>query len=407
MANEKRILGIFPRREKRSGLPSPGSIVGIPGVTTNTLMPDQHHEYISEEKSLKLSAVYRAVDLISGAVAMLPITLYQDGRRVENELSYLLNYEPNNINTRFGLFKLVVVDMLQRGNAFLLIMRSGDTVEELRYIKPEEVTVLYNKEDNRKRYYIKSFGDVDDSDMLHFMNLTTNGIHGVSVLEAARRSLGIAWSSEQSADNFFERGGAVSGVLSSKAMLNEKQKLEVRQQWKEIMAPDIGGVAVLGNDMTFTPIHASAADSQLLESRGFNVAEIARFYGISPTLLGDLTRSSYATFEATTLDFLTNCLQPRLTNIEQELNRKLLLKREKQVLKMHFAYETEDLLRCAKTEMAQYYRDLIQNGIMTVNEVRGKLDLEPVDGGDQNYIQLNMTTLTGVQNNNNNGQENN
>ena len=200
---------------------------------------------------------------------------------------------------------------------------------------------------------------------------------------------------------------AVSGVLSSKAMLTEKQKLETRQQWKEIMAPDIGGVAVVGGDMTFTPIHASAADSQLLESRGFNVSEIARFYGISPTLLGDLTRSSYATFEATTLDFLTNCLQPRLTNIEQELNRKLLLMREKQTLKMHFAYDTTDLLRCTKTELAQYYRDMINNGVMTVNEVRGKLDLEPVNGGDENYIQLNMTTLTGVQNNTNNGKENN
>lgn len=404
---ENRILGIFPRREKRSdGLPNPEMIVGIPGVTTNALLASQKREHITEKKSLMLSAVYRAVDLISGAVAMLPVTLYQDGQRVENDLSYLINFEPNNVSTRFGLFKLVVVDMLQKGNAFLLIMRNGETVEELRYIKPDEVTILHNKKENRKRFRIKDYGDVDDSDMLHFMNLTTDGLVGISVLEAARRSMGIAWASEQSADNFFMRGGAVSGVLSSKAILNEKQKLEVRQQWKEIMAPDVGGVAVVGADMTYTPIHASAADSQLLESRGFNVAEIARFYGVSPTLLGDLTRSSYATFEATSLDFLTNCLQPRLTNIEQELNRKLLLRREKQMLKMHFAYDTEDLLRCTKTEMAQYYRDMINNGVMTVNEVRRKLDLEPVEGGDENYIQLNMTTLTGVQNNTQNGNEN-
>ena len=407
MANEKRILGIFPRREKRSGLPSPGSIVGIPGVTTPMLPAQHRREYISEKKSLMLSAVYRAVDLISGAVAMLPVTLYQDGRRVDNELSYLINFEPNNINTRFGLFKLVMVDVLQKGNAFLYIVRNDDTVEELRYISPDEVTILYNKKANRKRYHVKDLGEIDDSEMLHFMNITTDGLRGISVLEAARRSMGIAWSSEQSADNFFERGGAVSGVLAGKAILTEDQKLQIREQWKEIMAPDIGGVAVIGNDMTFTPVHSSAADSQLLESRGFNVAEIARFYGVSPTLLGDLTRSSYATFEATSLDFLTNCLQPRLTNIEQELNRKLLLRADKQVKKMHFAYDTEDLLRCTKTEMAQYYRDLINNGVMTVNEVRSKLDLEPVEGGDENYIQLNMTTLTGVQNNNNNGQENN
>lgn len=403
MARENRILGIFPRREKRNGLPAPEAITGIPGVTTNALLASGKREYISEEKSLMLSAVYRAVDLISGAVAMLPVTLYQDGRRVENELSYLINYEPNNISTRFGLFKLVVVDMLQKGNAFLLIVRSGNTVEELRYINPHEVTIMHDRKANRKRFRVKDYGDVDDSDMLHFMNMTTDGIKGLSVLEAARRSMGIAWSSEASADNFFTRGGAVSGVLSGKAILTEAQKLQIREQWKEIMAPDVGGVAVLGADMEYTPIHSSAADSQLLESRSFNVAEISRFYGVSPTLLGDLTRSSYATFEATTLDFLTNCLQPRLTNIEQELNRKLLLKREKQVEKMHFAYDTTDLLRCTKVELAQYWQSLIQNGIATVNEVRRKLDLEPVEGGDENYIQMNMTTLTGVQNNTNNG----
>ena len=172
------------------------------------------------------------------------------------------------------------------------------------------------------------------------------------------------------------------------------------------MLPDGGGIAVIGADMTFTPITMSASDAQLLETRHFNVEEIARFYGISPTLLGDLTKSSYATFEATSLDFLTNSLQPRLTNIEQELNVKLLSRREKQVQGMHFAFETEDLLRCTKTEMAGYYRDMINNGVMSVNEVRRKLDFEPVEGGEEHYIQLNMTTLTGVQNNNNNGEEN-
>ena len=400
---ENRIFGLFKRRERRNGLPAPQSIVGIPGVTTPMVPGSEKRVHISAEKSLMLSAVYRAVDLISGAVAMLPITLFQDGRRVNNDLSYLLNYEPNNINTRFTLFKLVVVDMLQKGNAFLMVIRSDSAVEELRYVKPEEVTILHDRTNNRKRYRVKDIGEVDDSDMLHFMNLTTDGIKGISVLDAARRSMGIAWASETSANNFFERGGAISGVLAGKAVFTEAQKLQIREQWKEIMACDEGGIAIVGNDMTYTPIHVSAADSQLLESRGFNVAEIARFYGISPTLLGDLTRSSYATFEATTLDFLTNCLQPRLTNIEQELNRKLLLRREKQQLKMHFAYETEDLLRCTKTEMAQYYRDMINNGVMTVNEVRSKLDMEPVEGGDQNYIQMNMTTLTGVQNNTNNG----
>ena len=393
---ENRILGIFPRLASRRSLPDPtyGNI---------SLLYQGKHVAVTPELALQLSAVYRAVDLISGAVAMLPITLFSNGNRLNNDLSYLLNYEPNNILTRYQLVKLLMIDVLQKGNAFCRIVRSGKKVEELRYLKPESVTILYNEETNRKRYRVKTgkstSTEYDDTDIIHLMNLTLDGITGKPVLWAAKHSLGIAYASENTAENYFEKGGAVTGILSSKALLNPKQKQEIRTQWQEVMAVDGGGIAVLGNDMTFTPITMSASDAQLLETRHFNVEEICRFYGLSPTLCGDLTKSSYATFEATSLDFLTNCLQPRLVNIEQELNRKLLLRREKQEEKTHFAFDTSDLIRCSKIDMATYYRDMLQNGIMTVNEVRKKLDFEPVDGGDENYIQLNMTTLTGVANN--------
>ena len=398
---ERRILGIFPRREKR-GLPEPEE------KTVEALLYGGLKSPFTTEKAMELSAVYRAVDLISNAVAMLPITLYANGTRIENDLSYIINFEPNFISSHFQLFKTLTIDILQKGNAFLWVRRNRrNLVEELRYVKPENVTILYNEEINRKRYRVKGVDyDLDDEEMLHFMNYTVDGVKGISVLSKARNSLGIAWDSEQTAANFFGKGGSITGVLSSKAMLTNKQKEDVRTQWKEIMACEEGGIAILGADMTYQSITMSASDAQLLETRHFNVEEIARFYGISPTLLGDLTKSSYATFEATSLDFLTNCLQPRLTNIEQELSLKLLSRQDKQVRKMHFAFDTEDLLRCTKTEMAQYYRDLINNGVMTVNEVRCKLDFEPVEGGDQNFIQLNMTTLEGVQNNTNNGQEN-
>ena len=401
MARENRILGLFTRREKR-GLPAPDVI----NLEKEALLYEGHKTFVTDAKSMQLSAVYRAVDLISNAVAMLPITLFSATGRVDNDLSYIINYEPNYISTHFQLFKTLVIDILQKGNAFLWIRRnSRDTVDELRYLKPEEVTILYNEDTNRKRFRWKTV-EIDDEDMIHFMNFTADGVKGISVLSNARRTMGISWASETTAENYFDKGGAVTGILTSKAILSNEQKKEVRTQWKEIMACDEGGVAILGAEMNFTPIAMNASDAQLLETRHFNVEEIARFYGISPTLLGDLTKSSYATFEATSLDFLTNCIQPRLTNIEQELNIKLLSRREKQSMKMHFAFETEDLLRCTKTEMATYYRELINNGVMTINEVRRKLDFEPVDGGDQNFIQMNMTTLTGVTNSNDNGKEN-
>lgn len=355
--------------------------------------------------SMQLSPVYRAINLISNSCAILPISLFADGKRISNGLSYLVNNEPNAIHTRFILVKMLVCDMLRYGNAYVWIHRSGFDSEnpdnstgdivELRYMPGSDMQVLFNLQSYEKRFHSISLGrDFEDWEIIHLMNYSENGIFGLSVLQAAARTLKIAQASERTAENYFDKGGAVTGILASKSPLNAKQKQETRTSWNEIMACDNGGVVILGNDMTFTPISSNAADAQLLESRQFNVEEIARFFDVSPTMLGDLTKSSYATFEATTLDFLTNCLQPRLTNMEQELTKKLLLKREKIAMKMHFAFETEDLLRCTKTEMAQYYNTMIQNGIMSVNEVRSKLDFEPVDGGDEHYIQLNMATLT-------------
>ena len=185
-----RILGIFPRRQSKRGLPAPTTHLGI----SNALLYDGVKTYVSDNMAMQLSAVYRAVDLISNAVAMLPITLFASGRRVENELSYLINYEPNFISTHFQLFKTIVIDILQKGNAFLWVRRDGrDMVEELRYLKPEDVTILYNEATNRKRFRIKySATDLDSDEIIHFMNYTEDGVKGISVLSKARRSLGIA-----------------------------------------------------------------------------------------------------------------------------------------------------------------------------------------------------------------------
>ena len=180
MARENRILGIFPRRETR-GLPEPEA-----KSLNEALLYEGKKVYVNDTLAMQLSAVYRAVDLISNAVAMLPVTLFAAGGRVDSDLSYTINYEPSNLVTHYQLFKSVVIDILQKGNAFLWIRRRRNQVEELRYLKPEEVTILYNEDTNRKRYRWKDKNIAFD-DMLHFMNYTADGIKGISVLENAGR----------------------------------------------------------------------------------------------------------------------------------------------------------------------------------------------------------------------------
>lgn len=354
------------------------------------------------QSTMTLSAVYRAVQLISDSVACLPIMVYRNGRRMTGDtLCQLLNGNPTNIMTRYQLLKKIVTDVLLQGNSYALIIRDPDNgakVTRLRWLDPSKMTVMYDEESDTKAYSYNGInGLIDSSDILHFMGYSEDGITGISVLQHAVRTMKVATDSENTAMNYFRNGGSITGVLNYKSPLTNSQKEEIRTAWGQIMTSDQGGIAILGGDASFQQVSSSATDMQLIDSRKFNVEEIARFFGVSPTLLGDLTKSSYATFEATSMDFLQNCLQPRLTSIEQEFNAKLLLPSQRKS-GYHIAFDTEDLLRCTKSEMASYYNVMIQNGIMSVNEVRRKLDFEPVEGGDEHYIQLNMGTLTSIKN---------
>ena len=143
--------------------------------------------------------------------------------------------------------------------------------------------------------------------------------------------------------------------------------------------------------MDFEPITISPSDSQLLETRQFNVVDICRFFGVSPVKAFDLSNSSYSTIEATELAFLTDTLSPLLEKIEQEFERKLYKPSEKDSIDVRF--NTSVLLRADKQSLANYYNTLFNNGVMSINEIRRELDLEATDGGDSHFVQVNLQTL--------------
>ena len=154
-------------------------------------------------------------------------------------------------------------------------------------------------------------------------------------------------------------------------------------------------MAVLQGNMDYKPIQLSAADSQMIESRQYNVQDIARFFGISPVLLGDLSHSSYSTLEAVQNQFLLQTLQPYITMIEDEFNRKLLLPSESNLtINLDETY----LMKSDKTATATYYSTLIDKGILCINEVRRELGYSEIEGGDKHIIPY--TTINDNQINN-------
>ena len=301
----------------------------------------------------------------------------------------------DNLITKFTLIKLLVQSVLLRGNGFALIERNGDRVKTLRYLEPNDVIINYDKVRNTLYYDVPLIKKkVDPKDMLHFVMFSYDGIKGLSVLQNAARSLSIAHSSENAAKGFFDNGMMINGILKVQGPVNQKQREDLRTAWNETYTANGSGIAILQGNMDYQTIQLSAKESQMLESRQFSVNDIARFFGISPVLLGDLTKTSYSSLEAVQNDFLVHTLQPYITMIENELNRKLLKPSESN---LSITLETNEILRTDKAAQASYYSALISTGVMTINEVRKELGYNGIgEDGNKNIIpftDINQNTI--------------
>ena len=338
--------------------------------------------------SLKISAVYRAVDIISDNIALMPIKVkvLNENHKEELPTHALQNVFKTNRLTQFNFMKLLMQSVLLTGNGYAYIKRTQDgTVTELVYLDSKDVQVHYTQNTNSLWYTCDKVTHmkIEPCNMIHLMKNTFDGIVGVSILAHASRSVEIANLTENSADSYFKKGCNLSGILTVQGQLTDEQRKQIRTNWNQAYADGGSGIAVLQGNMDYKPVQMSAADSQMLESRLFNVQDIARFFGISPVLLGDLSHSSYNTIEATQNQFLLHTLQPYITMVEAEFNRKLLKPSE---ANLSINLDETALLKTDKTAIANYYGTLIDKGILCINEVRKELGYSSIEGGDKHII---------------------
>ena len=351
---------------------------------------------------LSLSAVYRASELISNSIASLPIKILVEDEVGKNEDNkHPLNYvfsdrNQNNLYTRFTLVKLLVQSVLLRGNGFALIERQKNgKPTNLRYLESNDVNIVYDKVKNTLYYDIPILNRrVEPKDMIHLIMFSYDGIRGLSVLQNAARSLQIAQASENAANNYFTNGGKLDGILKVQGPLNRQQREDIRTAWNETYTSNGSGIAILQGNMDYQHVQATAKESQMLESREYSVQDIARFFGISPVLLGDLSKSSYSSLEAVLIDFLLHCLQPYISMIEAEFNKKLLTAKE---TNLNIILDTNEILRTDKAGQSAYYSTLIGSGVLSINEVRKELGYNGI-GEDGNkhivaYTDISQNTI--------------
>ena len=352
----------------------------------------------SDKKAMTLPTVYRCVECISDAVAQLPIEILKVTGKGYKKLAtshpayWLLNKEPSKYMSRFMLMKSMVVAMHLKGNAYVRVVRDYDgNAIWLEFLHPDNVTIVDNEWGHIIAYAHPRYGWIEPSDMIHVPNHSNDGEHGVSTLRHAFSTLKLSYEGDEHARKFFESGASLSGVVTVNHVLTQSQKDDFLRKWNAKMAGGGNSVALLEADMDYKPISVNPADAQLLETRKYSSVDICRFFGVSPQKVYDMSAASYASVEISQLAFLTDTLQPLLYKIELEFERKLFLPKDK--FKYVVSFDTSVILRTDKGALAEYYTKMYNLGVLTTNDIRKQLDLEPVDKGDQVFIQSNLVPI--------------
>lgn len=338
--------------------------------------------------AMNISAVYRAVEIISDSCAILPIQIKVKNTTHKEEVeSHPVKFAiENGYLTRYNFIKLLIQNVLLKGNGFAYINRGEDgTVTDLIYLDSNDVQINYNKSKGELYYTCNLISNkrIEPCNMIHLVKNSTDGVNGLSVISYANRTIKISNNTENSAYNFFNNGCNLAGILTVQGQLSQQQRTDIRNSWNQAYTNGGSGLAILQGNMEYKPVQVSAEDAQLLETRMYNIQDIARFFGISPVLLGDLSNSSYNTIEATQNQFVLHTLQPYITMIEEEFTRKLFKPSESD---LEINLDETAILKTDKSAEAGYYSTLLTNGVLCINEVRKMLGYSPIEGGDKHLI---------------------
>jgi len=357
-----------------------------------------------EASALSVAAVYRCVKLLSESVANLPLQYMRlrDGIFIEDtnsRLHYLLTVQPDPNMSAFDFWAQVVENMLLDGNAYIVPIYNGATMEIDRLALCKRHTVshdIYNDTYTVSDIVNGVSGVYKEHEIIHIKGMSPDGKQGISVLAHARLALDIGRSGDTETLNRFKNGGNVRGFVGndrSRAFVNEYRDSELANTAADIDKSFQNGARIvsLPGQVDFQQISLSSTDMQFLESRKFTVREICRFFGVHPSFVFDDTSNNYKSAEMANVAFLSNTLNPILRKIENELHRKLIP--SSLCCKRKFQFDRRGLYACDLDSRVKYQIQTIQAGLYTVNEWRKEENRPPVEGGDRVLVSANLKEI--------------
>lgn len=388
-----------PAVEARATVESP-----LVPLTSTTLLdwmsgpPSSSGMRVTEGNSLGMPAVWRAVNLIAGTCASLPLHAYQASDDVKvlaspNQQGARLLAQPHPDMTSYEFWEVMYANLLLWGNAYAQILRNQlGQITELWPIHPSKVST--GRSADRTKVYVIN-GDMDhprtDREILHIPAFGYDGVVGLSPIQLARQGIGLALAAEQYGAKLFGSGSLASGILKVGRQLTQEQATRLKDSWKSRQSglEHAHEVAVLDNGAEFQQLSIPPNDAQFVESRRFQISEVARIFGVPPHMLMDTTNStSWGTgIEQQGIGFVVYTLRPWLTRVEQRMTQLI------NPSSVYAKYSVEGLLRGDTAARYASYATARQWGWMSVNEIRKLEDMAPVPEGDNMIQPLNMGAL--------------
>ncbi|AFK66512.1 portal protein [Rhodobacter phage RcNL1] len=355
---------------------------------------------VNERMALSIPATLQALRIISGVFAMAPLHLYQrtDQGRVRMDghpAEMLLAERPNSHQSPFALFEMVMSDLLLAGNFYAYVSRNqrGDPVALTR-LKPGTVLVAeyFDRAEGQILFYDATLPDGSRErfagrDVWHVAGLSRDGLIGLSPVQYAREALGGAIATADHTNRFWNKGGRPSTVLTTEQKVGPEDKVRIRADWEKLYAgPDASAVAVLDQDLKAVFLTHNLKDSQFLETRQFQVVDLARIWGVPPHLIFELSKATFSNIEQQSLEFVTYHLGPHFARVAGAATRQFGGDG------LYFEHLTDALVRGdLKSRMEAYWLQR-QMGIANGNELRRRENQNDIPGaaGSEYWRPANM-----------------
>lgn len=378
-----------------------------PGQSRIYISTGQAGVTINEDTALAFSAVSACIRIISETMASLPWHIYRRapvGREAlpTHPAQYLLNVQANPEMSAYIFKRTVIAHLLQYGNGYAEIERGMDGRAVWLWPIPPDRTELQRNNDGELELLVRGEGTdakrIPIRNVLHFPDSSFDGLQGVSRITLARRAVGTGIAQDVFAARYYANGAHIGGVIENKGkQLSEEAVDALLEDFNnKYQGPDRSHKTVyLDAGMEFKALTIPLTDAQFLETRRFQVEEIARWYGVPMHLLNDLTDANYAVSYEASKNFIEHTIRPIAVMLESQANMRLIADRQQSSI--FSKINLNGLLRADPRARAEYYRSMINAGVMSINEIRELEELNSIGSdGDEHYLQVNMAPISSI-----------